>query len=113
MRPMMPTARSALDDLEQRLGRRWENIRRAQQTTAERRRSLEQLFRERAARITCVVYFGWIARAEMTSVSDSDWILLIDGQAFPEHQNQTADVGRLLHENGFGEPGRSGVCGCM
>lgn len=110
---MMPTTRSALDDLEQRLGQRWENIRRAQQTTAERRRSLEQLFQDRVAPDTSVVLFGSIARGEMTSGSDADWILLIDGQAFPEHQNQTADVARLLYDNDFGEPGRSGVFGCM
>jgi hypothetical protein len=49
----------------------------------------------------------------MTSSSDADWILLVDGQAFPEHQNQTTDVGQLLYDNKFGEPGRSGVFGCM
>jgi hypothetical protein len=110
---MTPINRSSIDDLEHRLGRSWTSIRRAQQTTVERRRSLEQLFQDRVAPDTTVVLFGSIARSEMTSGSDADWILLIDGQAFPEHQNQTADVGRLLYDNGFGEPGRSGVFGCM
>jgi hypothetical protein len=110
---MMPNTRPALDGLENRLGCRWENIHRAQQATTDRRRSLEQLFQDRIAPDTAVVLFGSIARAEMTSGSDADWILLVDGQAFPEHQDQMADVGRLLYANQFGEPGRSGVFGCM
>src|SRR3954454_1520928 len=110
---MTPINRSSLDDLEHRLGRKWTNIRRAQQTTAERRRSLEQLFQERVAPDTSVVLFGSIARGEMTSGSDADWILLVDGQAFPEHQNQVTDAGQLLDDNKFGKPGGSGVFGCM
>jgi hypothetical protein len=109
----MPSMGSCLDELEQRLGCRWNNIRRAQQTTIERRRSLQHLFQDRVAPDTSVVLFGSIARAEITSGSDADWILLVDGQAVPEHQDQTADVGRLLYENKFGEPGRSRVFGCM
>jgi hypothetical protein len=71
------------------------------------------LFGQRVAPDTSVVLFGSIARAEMTLGSDADWILLVDGQSFPEHQEQTTDAGQLLHANGFGEPGRSGVFGCM
>jgi len=39
----------------------------------------------------------------MMSGSDADWILLVDGQSFPEHQEQTTDAGQLLHDNQFGE----------
>lgn len=109
----MPADTSLVDDLENRLGCQWRNIRRAQQTTAVRRQSLQRIFEESAASDKSVVLFGLIARAEMTAGSDADWILLVDGQAFPEHQNQTTDVGQLLYENKFGEPGRSGVFGCM
>jgi hypothetical protein len=110
---MLPADTSRVHDLENCLGRQWRNIRRAQQATAVRRQSLQRLFEERVAPDTSVVLFGSIARAEMTAGSDADWILLVDGQAFPEHQNQTTDVGQLLEENEFGEPGRSGVFGCM
>jgi predicted nucleotidyltransferase len=109
----MPANTSSVNDLENRLGRQWNNIRQAQQTTTERRQQLQRLFEDRVAPDTSVVLFGSIARAEMTSGSDADWILLVDGQSFPEHQKQTTDAGQLLHENHFGEPGRSGVFGCM
>lgn len=104
---------SVLDGLEQNLGRQWKNIRCAQQATAKRRQTLQMLFEDRVAPDTSVVLFGSIARGEMTSGSDADWILLVDGQAFPEHQDQTVDTRRALEENDFGEPGRTGVFGCM
>jgi hypothetical protein len=37
----------------------------------------------------------------------------VDGQAYPEHEDQKRDLARKLRENGFPEPGRSGVFGCM
>ncbi len=49
----------------------------------------------------------------MTSGSDLDWILLIDGQSVPEHKNQERDIDRSLASGGFVEPGRSGVFGKM
>jgi predicted nucleotidyltransferase len=70
-------------------------------------------FRGQVASDTTVVLFGSIAREKITLGSDTDWILLVDGQAFPEHGDQTRDVANTLAKNGFGEPGRSGVFGCM
>ena len=41
------------------------------------------------------------------------WLLLVDGQAFPGHDDQKHGMARTLSENGFGKPGRSGLFGCM
>ena len=81
--------------------------------TERQRKALEEAFRGQVASDTTVMLFGSIAREEMTLGSDTDWILLVDGQAFPEHEDQTRDVACTLKKNGFGEPGRSGVFGCM
>jgi len=102
-----------IEQLEQKLGSSWPAIRKAKGTTQSRRETLEAAFRGRVASDTTVVLFGSIAREEMTSGSDADWILLVDGQAFPEHEDQTRDVARVLEKNGFGEPGRSGIFGGM
>lgn len=76
-------------------------------------KTLEEAFQGQVASDTSVVLFGSIAREEMTSGSDADWILLVDGQAYPEHEDQKRDLENKLRENGFGEPGRSGIFGCM
>lgn len=67
---------------------------------------LKAAFRGQVASDTTVVLFGSIAREEMTSGSDADWILLVDGQAFPEHEDQTRDVAKALEKNGFRFPVR-------
>jgi Nucleotidyltransferase domain len=50
-----------------------------------------------------VVLFGSIGREEMTSGSDADWILLVDGQAVPEHEDQKRDTGQILAAHDFGK----------
>ena len=73
-----------IEELEQKLNANWPAIRKAKDTTARQRKSLEEAFKGRVASDTTVVLFGSIARKEMTRGSDTDWILLVDGQAFPE-----------------------------
>jgi predicted nucleotidyltransferase len=109
----MATEQSPVEKLERTLGREWNGIRKARQTTAAKRTLLDGVFQGKIARDTSVVLFGSIAREEMTSGSDADWILLVDGQAVPEHENQKRDIARSLEENGFGEPGNSGIFGTM
>ena len=109
----MATEQSPVEKLERSLGREWNGIRKARQTTTAKRTLLDGVFQGKIARDTSVVLFGSIAREEMTSGSDADWILLVDGQAVPEHEDQKRDISRSLAENGFGEPGSSGIFGTM
>jgi hypothetical protein len=102
-----------VDRLERELGATWTAIRRARTTTEDKRKSLQHAFEEKIAPDTSLVVFGSIAREEMTSGSDSDWVLLVDGQAQPEHGEQKHTIAADLYSLGFPAPGRSGVFGCL
>jgi hypothetical protein len=96
--------------------RTWRDVDRdsSGRTKAEEKRTLLRVaFQEKIAPDTSLFVFGSIAREEMTSGSDSDWILLVDGQAHPEHGDQRHTIISELYKLGFPAPGRSGVFGCM
>src|SRR6266852_4646551 len=105
-----------LDRLEHDLGVSFPAIRKAQAVTKARRATLEKVFTDKVAPDTSLVLFGSIARGEVTSGSDTDWLLLVDGQAFPEHLDQQHAIAtklKKLKKYGFDEPGRSGIFGGM
>ena len=115
----MSTVQSPVQALEQYLGCEWSAIRKARETAAANGRPCTKFFGGNSSAIPASYYLARsraktrIAREEMTSGSDADWILLADGRAFPEHEIQKGKVARLLEENKFGEPGSSGVFGCL
>src|SRR5947209_17966528 len=88
----------------------WPSIERAHAALA-MRKALSELFSKRSASDTSVVVFGSVARFEVTSKSDTDWILLVDGSATPEHKRQETEVEQALWSKGYIEPGQSGVFG--
>lgn len=102
---------TSVNSLQQRLGVEWPAIRKAHSETLAMRNRLAGLFSRRRASDTTVVVFGSIARFEVTSKSDTDWILLVDGSATPEHKKQEIDVKQLLVSEKFTEPGQSGIFG--
>jgi predicted nucleotidyltransferase len=99
--------------LERQLGADWTAIRKARSETWAWRERIARAFEECVAPDTSLVLFGSIARAEMTAGSDSDWILLVDGQASPQHTGQEQDIARQLEALGLNKPGKSGVFGRM
>jgi predicted nucleotidyltransferase len=99
--------------LEGRLGSDWAAIRKSRADTEVRRQELQSLFRDLTSSDGGLVVFGSLARGEVTSSSDLDWILLIDSQGFPEHKEQEQDIERRLVENKSISPGRSGLFGRM
>src|SRR5437016_14094175 len=107
------SAVSQVDILQDRLGSNWNAIQKARQDTTHKRGELAVLFRSRRSPDTSIVVFGSVARQEITSSSDLDWILLIDGQSIPEHKEQERETERSLASKGFIEPGKSGVFGKM
>jgi predicted nucleotidyltransferase len=62
---------------------------------------------------TSVVIFGSFARGELTSGSDVDWSLLIDGPADPEHLRIVREVGRRLEDLQLQEPGTTDTFGTL
>jgi predicted nucleotidyltransferase len=99
--------------LEARLGSSWASLTKAREDTRLRRNELQECFFRHNSPDTSLVVFGSVAREEVTSSSDLDWILLIDGQSVPEHKEQEREIERILAAKGFIEPGRSGVFGKM
>jgi predicted nucleotidyltransferase len=91
--------------LERELGANWTAMRKARVTTEERRASLRRAFEGKIAADTSLVLFGSIAREEMTSVGDADWILLVDGQAQPEHSEQRHTIASELLNSDFQNQG--------
>lgn len=104
---------SPLDIMRSRIGSDWPAIRKARQNTLLRRNHLFDLFRTRDSPDTTLVIFGSVARQEVTSSSDLDWILLIDGQSIPEHKGQEREIEKTLSKAKYIEPGRSGIFGKM
>jgi hypothetical protein len=58
-----------------------------------------------------VVVFGSLARNELTFKSDTDWTLLVDGQASDTHADTVLEVGRRIVQAGGKDPGREGTFG--
>ncbi len=102
---------SKINILQERLNVRWPSIEKAHADTLVMRRGLSELFTRRSGSDTSVVVFGSVARFEVTSGSDTDWILLVDGSAAPEHKRQEAEVEQALASNGYIKPGQSGIFG--
>ncbi len=60
---------------------------------------------------TSVVVFGSAARGEVTTGSDIDWTLLIDGQASPRHFDVAREITRRIEKLEAKKPGPEGTFG--
>ena len=60
-----------------------------------------------------VVVFGSLARGELTSGSDTDWTLLLDGQASPDQTSVMRDVTNAIAGLERKEPGREATFGVL
>lgn len=107
------TQASHLDQLEARTNSSWQAIRKARAETQKRRDNLESGLAHLGSPDTSLVVFGSVARQEVTSGSDLDWILLIGGQSVPEHKDQEREIESKLIAGKYIAPGSSGVFGRM
>lgn len=103
---------SPVEALEEKLSANWPAIRKARETTRRELLQLEAAFDGKRAPDTSLVLFGSIARQEMTGGSDTDWILLVDGEVLPEHEKQREEIEKELERLKLVQPGKSGVFGC-
>src|SRR2546423_107406 len=69
------------------LGETWGVIDSARRATEEMRNALERELAEHTSADTSVCVFGSLGRREFTWSSDLDWVLLVDGEASPEHSD--------------------------
>ena len=100
---------SKVNSLQKHLGVEWPSLKKAHSDTLVMRKGLSDLFSRRRASDTTVVVFGSVARFEVTSKSDVDWILLLDGSATPEHRSLATEVKQLLLAEKYIKPGKSGI----
>ena len=102
---------AAFDRLREKTGEEWPAISRARERTRDVIGKL-RLAADSSAE-TSVVVFGSLARGELTSSSDADWILLIDGPSSPDHFRQTARIEASLERGGLEHPGSTGTFGSL
>jgi hypothetical protein len=104
----------SFEDLQAKLGCKWEAIAKARANTASKEALLTDLFTNSRLPLSSemsVVVFGSIARRECTSGSDVDWTLLIDGQADPNHLGNSQEIERALESSGLAKPSPMGAFG--
>jgi len=102
-------------ELQLKLNRNWNNILTATEASNRKVELLNGLLiREPGRPIVedaSIVFFGSIARGECTSHSDTDWIVLVDGQVDEQHFKAFQNARRTLIEAKEIPPGNSGMFG--
>jgi hypothetical protein len=111
--PLAGTPRqTAIDTLAAQLQMDWPAIVAARALTSDIRRQLQHQLEESIPPDTSVVVSGSLGRGELTSGSDLDWSLLVDGQADPQHMDALGAIRRGIKscwgkkhgaENTFGQ----------
>jgi len=107
----MSAAPSVIHQVEEKAGREFPHLAAARALSATTHARLTGLLADQTPSDTSIVVFGSLARGEYTAGSDLDWTLLIDGQADEAHYGQVQTITGLLRDNGYIQPGPTGVFG--
>lgn len=91
----MPEA-CKVEELGRALGASWPNLHAARERTLEMRNRLTRELEEFESEDLCIVTYGSLAREELTSGSDPDWSLLVDGGADPTHLDTARAIKRKI-----------------
>lgn len=97
--------------LAKQLGAAWPFIDAARSHAAKRRADLAAAIEQHTSEDVSVVVFGSLARNELTSGSDLDWVLLVDGMASSEHLDTALAVEAFLEESETKGPGSEATFG--
>lgn len=97
--------------------RPWRHISDARERAAETQKRLEDALATDLGPIASsdlsLVVFGSLAREEWTSGSDIDWLVLVDGQADPQHEKASGRVRSAIAKLGLRQPNPAGAFGNM
>ncbi len=104
---------SFIELLARELRTEWRSIAAAKENAHEKIRTLSKLLEGETSPDASVVVHGSLARLELTSESDLDWTLLVDGRANPQHQKDLLRIRAKLLAAGFGEPGQERTFGSL
>jgi predicted nucleotidyltransferase len=99
-----------IDTLARLTGGDWKHLRSAREYSPLRRNELQTALSGLEPTDTSVVVFGSLARDEATIRSDTDWTLVVDGIAVPEHLDAALEIQRRLADITKG-PGIEGTFG--
>jgi predicted nucleotidyltransferase len=102
-------------ELQAKLGSDWTHIWKAERVTDETLQRLGSVLvpdqNRPLVEDATVIFFGSIARGECTSNSDTDWVVLVDGQVDEQHFQAYRRTRKALIEASFIQPGSSGTFG--
>jgi predicted nucleotidyltransferase len=98
-------------ELAARLGVEWPSIGAAALASANRMEALNAALVPFTTEDTSIVVFGSLARRELTSGSDLDWVLLVDGIADPEHLDDSLSIESRLNSEALKGPGTEATFG--
>ena len=87
---------TAVDQLESRLGATWPNIKQARTNANSKLDELNTVLPNLLARDTSIVLFGSLGRLELTSGSDIDWTMLLDGSSDPRHFEIALEIAEII-----------------
>src|SRR6202043_3288383 len=102
---LMTTDTNPITRLEQQTRSSWKNLEAARSYSLRRREELKKALKGLDSFDTSIVVFGSLARDEATTGSDTDWTLLVDGIADPEHADAAQEIHRRLEGIGAKRPG--------
>jgi hypothetical protein len=100
-----------IDQLARLLGTSWPTIARARRLAAVQQRAIADRLAQSLPLDTSLVASGSLGRGEVTSGSDIDWILLVDGQAAAGHLDAVYAIEDALVGMELKKPGRGGTFG--
>lgn len=108
---MSGTRVSPVDELASRLRVKWPTIIASRAAAEARIQKLNEALGQFTTDDTSIVLVGSLGRRELTSGSDLDWVLLVDGSASPEHLDASLQIEAQLRKEEVKGPGADATFG--
>jgi predicted nucleotidyltransferase len=102
---------SFISSLELKLGANWANLHKASENASIKFKYFDEAIADITASDASIVVFGSLARFELTSGSDIDWALLLDGPSDPRHHQVARKIGDAVKVLTDKDVGREGTFG--
>jgi len=104
---------SEIINLQDKLGANWESLQKANQNAADKLAEFDEATKGVTASDTSIVVYGSLARFELTSGSDIDWTLLLDGPSDPQHLHVAQKIGNSVAKLASKDVGREATFGSL
>ena len=104
---------SAIDKLELSLEANWSNLRQAHEFANQKLVAFTEAVKDLTTSDASIVVFGSLARFELTSGSDIDWALLLDGPSDPRHHQVAQKIAGSVRNLVDKDVGKEGTFGSL